>query len=283
MDEAWKKARLDELWDAYILKVPGVVAPVGAQDRVLQAVEMLRMLRSLYDEAVSAGDEDKAVHTTARARVVWQLLSLEFGDWLINGAGLSRRLTQAQGWEGHERIALKFILTMHEELGPHPHRPAVDPTPVMMPRWLLQKLGGALGALDEGETHDIVRPVASGRHGNAWSQDRMRAAALEHVAFLHGQGHTKKIAQQRVAARMGVPPATLRDWERDEALRDGYDVAFQAGELKTILDDDPKYAEGDGNSIDSGVLARLVQFRTNPSLADFGQAYRDEFGQRHNP
>jgi len=283
MDEAWKKARLDELWDAYVLKVPDVDAPAEAQDRILLAVEMLHMLRTLYDEAAQADDEDRAMHTAARGRMVWQLISLEFGDWLIDGSGLSRRLTLAEGWEEHERVALKYILAIHAELGPHPHRPALDPTPVLIPRWLLQKLAGALEALEEGETHDIVRPVARGRHGDAWSKDRMRAGAVEHVAYLHGQGFTKEIAQQRVAGRMGIPPTTLRDWERDEAIKGGCEAAYAAGKLKIIFDDDPEYAEGDGNSVDSGALARLIQFRSEPSLAEFGRAYREKFGGRHNP
>jgi hypothetical protein len=283
MDEAWKKARLSELWDAYVLKVPDVDLSDRAQDRVVLAVEMLRMLRTLYEEAEQAGDEDRAMHAAARGRMVWQLLSLEFGDWLLDGAGLSRSLTQAEGWDGQERAALKFILLIHEELGPHPHRPAVDPVPVLLPRLLLQNLAGALEALDDGEVQDVVRPAVAGRHGNAWSWDRMRAGALEHVAFLHGQGQTKKVAQQRVAARMGIPATTLRDWERDGAIKGGYEAAFEAGKLKIIFEDEPKYAEGDGRTVDSSALARLHRFKSELSLADFGQAYKAKFGSRHNP
>jgi hypothetical protein len=283
MDEAWKMARRDELWDAYVHKVPEIDLPAGTQDRALQAVEMLRLLHSVYNDAFDANDVDLAMHTAARGRVVWQLLTYEFGDWLLDGPLPNISVAQPEEWEGFERVALQYILRIHEELGPHPHRPALDPVSVQIPRWLLQKLAGALEALGDGEVQDMVRPTVAGRHGNAWSWDRMRSGALEHVAFLQGQGQTKKVAQQRVAARMGIPPTTLRDWERDDGLRNGCEAAYEAGKLKIIFEDDPKYAESDGRSVDSSALARLVKFRSEPSLADFAAAYREKFGRRHNP
>ncbi|MCJ2111927.1 hypothetical protein MKK64_12045 [Methylobacterium sp. E-025] len=283
MDEAWKKARRNELWDAYVLKVPDVDPPAGAPDRTMQAVAMLRTLRLLHEEAVNANDKDQATHTAARGRMVLQLLTLEFGEWLLDAFELSRRLTHASDWEECERVALSFLLQIHEELGPHPHRPSIDPVSILVPRWLLRKLAGALEALNDGEVQGMLRPSVVGRHGDAWSWDKMRAGALDHVAFLHGQGQTKKMAQQRVAARMNIPAATLRDWERDATLKRGYEAAYEAGKLKIVFEDDPRYAEGDGNSVDSAALARLIQFKSEPSLADFGQSYRVRFGARHNP
>lgn len=278
MDEAWKKARLDELWESYL---PALADEGANEPRAIRAIEAIASARRDWEAAQAQQDIVGVVMATGRARMLWQLLSIEVGDWIADDRlGLSP--LQPGSLLG-SRYELADNLARHSESGPHPHRPAVDPVPVLLPRWVLIELRAALAALDEGETLDIVRPVASGRHGSAWSQDLMRATALQHVAFLHGQGQTKKVAQQRVAARMNIPATTLRDWERDEALKSGCEVAYEAGKLKNILDDDPKYAEGDGNSVDSGVLARLIQFRSDPSLAEFGRAYREKFGDRHNP
>jgi hypothetical protein len=218
---------------------------------------------------------------TSKARMIWQLLSLEVGDWIVDDRpwmlGIQPDVAEPS------RNTLRWNLEGQSEGGPHPHRPAVDPVPVLLPRRLLIELRTALAALDEGETHDIVRPAVTGRHDDAWTWDQMRATALEHVAFLHGQGLTKQIARQRVAARMDIPPNSLRDWERTPQLMLNYATAFDAGNLKTILDDNPKHAEGDGKTVDSGALARLHQFRSDPPLADFGQTYKERFGRRHNP
>ncbi|WP_267428623.1 hypothetical protein [Methylobacterium sp. GC_Met_2] len=278
MDEAWKKARLDELWDSYL---PTSADEGANESRSIRAIEAIASARGDWEAARAQHDIVGAIVATSRARMLWQLLSIEIGGWIAEDDVGNTALERASLLGS--RFELKGNLTSHSEAGPHPHRPAVDPVPVLLPRWVLTELRTALAALDEGETHDIVRPIATGRHGNAWSQDQMRAGALEHVAFLHGQGQTKKIAQQRVAAQMNVPATTLRDWERDILLRGGCEAAFEAGKLKIIFDDNPNYAEGDGKSVDSSALARLVQFRSGPSLADFGKAYREKFGDRHNP
>lgn len=169
MDEAWKKARRDELWDAYVHNVPEVDLPAGASGRTVQAFEMLHVLSIVHQAAVDAGDIDQAIHTAARGRIVWQLLTHEFVPWLFDEPLPDRRLSQPDDWAGCERIALSVVLAMHRDLGPHPHRPAIDPVPVLIPRWLLDRLAGALEALGDGEVQDIVRPAMAGRHGTAWS------------------------------------------------------------------------------------------------------------------
>ena len=280
MDEIWKQARLDELWEAY-LPLPAGTDVAANEPRSIRAVEALRQKRDEYDRAKASQDIAGAILATSKAKVIWQLLTLEIGDWLID-KGFGNSVLAPD-----ELLPSRFILTqqldLQSELGPHPHRPAIDPVPVLLPRWVLIELRSALAALDVGEVHDLVKPTPSGRHGDAWSWDQMRALAVEHVAYLRGQGLNKQIARSRVAAAMKIPANSLRDWESNQELIRDTEDALEAGKLKVILDDNPRYAEGDGNSVDTAALARLIKFKSGPSLADFGRAYRETHGRRHNP
>lgn len=281
MDEKWRTAQLDALWDAYVLKIYGPDEQNEERNRSHKALEVLGLLRTLYEEGLDRDDEVVSVMAPAQGRVVQQLLSLEFGEWLLGGLDLGRSIMRPDEWIGLERIALRSILTMHEKAGPPTHRPVLDPMLILMPRWIAQRLADALDALDHGEVQDLLRPKTVGRHNDTWSWDQMRARALEHVAHLRGQDYQAQVAQRRVAVAMKVSPETLRSWDKVPSLKAGCELALQAGQLKTLLDDDPDYARRGDNSVDGAALARLRDFRTEP-LSAFGQLYHDRFGSRHN-
>lgn len=191
---------------------------------------------------------------------------------------LEQSILDEQVWVDKDRAALSLVLQLYGRAVPDAHRSAIDPECILLPKWLAHRLGNALAALDEGEVHGLVRPTKGGRHDDAWSWDQMRACAVEHVAFLRGQGVNAGIARRRVAAATAVPEKTLRDWEGAEKLSSGCEIAFDAGHMKNVFEDIPDY-EG---VIDTAVLARLKRFESEPSLGDFGREYRERFGHRHN-
>jgi len=192
---------------------------------------------------------------------------------------LGRKRYWSDHTEGNERAAL--IEHLSEAAIPPTHRPAIDPVPVLLPRRLFICLKDALEALDKGEVHSVFQPTAEGRHGEPWTWDKMRARAVEHVVFLHGQGVQLRIARQRVGTAMKVSPETLRQWERDQSLGANVETARKAGAYKARLDANPKHYEDDGQSVDAHVLALFIAFRDEP-LAAFGERYRQRFGTRHN-
>src|SRR3954464_14028714 len=101
----------------------------------------------------------------------------------------------------------------------------------------------------------------------------MRARAVEHVMFLHGQGVKLRIARQRVDTAMKVSPETLRPWERDESLGANIEATRKAGAYKAQLEINPKHCEDDGHSVDAHALALFIALRDEP-LAAFGERYR---------
>ncbi|WP_342108084.1 hypothetical protein [Methylobacterium sp. SI9] len=280
MDKDWKEKRLDELWEAYL---PGILQKekVGEGTRIIQGIEAIFAARSDHRFAKNRGDVVAMLLTASRGRLLWQLLTVELADWMLED-GIVLSLTNRADWD-HPRTPLKALLDYCAESGSPLHRDAIEPAPLLLPRWLLNELRSALDALDEGEVHDLVRPIEGGRHGDAWTWDQMRACALEHVGFLHGQGIAKQIARRRVSAQTSISEGALRDWERNEELNEGFKDALEAGRLKIIFEDNPRYAESDGNTVNGNALARLHRFKSDPSLADFGKAYRQRFGHRHNP
>lgn len=281
MDEKWRTAQLNALWDAYVLKVSTSNEPPEGRDRSEIAIEVLRLLQTLYKEGVDQGDEVLTMMAPAQGRVVLQLLSLEIGGWLLGGFDLGRDIMRPEEWVGLERVALRSVLMMHEKSGPPTHRPALDPMPILMPRWIMQRLANALDALDQGEVQELVRPRTVGRHSDTWSWDQMRACALEHVAHLRGQGNQAQFAQRRVAVAMKISTETLRSWDKLPGINADRSTAKEAGKLKILLDDDPDFAKRDGNSIDGHALARLRAFQAEP-LVEFAKRYVDRFGSRHN-
>ena len=114
----------------------------------------------------------------------------------------------------------------------------------------------------------------------------MRHRALEHIAFLVGQGVGKGKAQKRVGDLMGgVSVNTLKGWEKNAGIDARYQIglAEKAGKLSLLLAGNPDYAKiGSGNAID-GYEAAKLQDLTEEDPSAFGAKYSEKHGHRHNP
>lgn len=276
-NEDWKRARLEELWQSHV--DDGIVA--ADQDRLVAAVEAIRLLREVASRALAEDDEASASVAQTKGRALWALITAELAGWMLDLPGLPAA-NDSEAWDGRERVAVLGQIAL-SAIGTSPlHREAVDPASLILPRWLLKRLQHALEALEDGEVQPMVLPIISGRHGPSWSWDKMRLRAAQHVAFLNGQGIPVTLARQRVGSLTAVPPETLRKWEVEFSAHPETSAARGAGELKVIFEDTPRYAEGDGNSIDAHAMHCLETLRQEP-LAAFGDDYRERFGRRHNP
>lgn len=301
MDESKRQQQINELWDAYVLSIPNMDVLSRAKDRAIQSIEMLRALKLDYEDAIEAApvSEDvetddwtevdaaeaegftSAAHIARHARVVWQLMSLEFSEMLLNPLGLDIDLMDPGQWRGGEREALQALLKLSELPIPHTSRASFDPLPCVVPRWLFNKLKNALAALDEGEVQAIVAPARAGRHDDAWTWDQMRSGVLEHMYFLFGQDKPISRARQIVAEATGISVETIRAWEKVPKLTADCQLAVDAGELKAAIDIDPNHKNTSGKLMNHRVLARLQVFEDRP-LSIFGRQYREQFGHRHN-
>lgn len=278
-DVAGRAARLDELWDAFVL---GLSSGPSGEDRLESALRLLRACRHIFEEATAASDEDRALGALNHGRAIWTLIAVEAADWLVDTPGLD--VANESRWSERARAVLIGQLYFATTAIPPTHRAAIDPVPVMLPKWLFSRLVDAMEALDKGEVHPIVQPAAGGRHDAPWTWDMMRARALEHVAFLHGQGVALQIARRRVGAAMKVAAATLRAWET-ECRRSVYNLnariatARDAGDIKARRDQGGD--ETPSESADANALA-LLQSVQEESLSEFAARYRERFGQRHH-
>ena len=213
------------------------------------------------------------------AYFIWQTISYDLGGWLLRSAfpdGLESK-------KASSRHTLEAVLDIQSAKDLVPYKDDMDPIPILLPRNLLVELRSALAALNEGEIQQILLPNLDGRHKDAWTWDQMRGQAVEHVAYLNGQGFTKKIARGRVASSMKVPPETLRFWEGMDKFKEYFKNAFKAGELKIFIEDQPDYIRDNVEWIDNEVLSVFKRFRRGRGLVDFGKEYQKKFGYRHNP
>ena len=113
----------------------------------------------------------------------------------------------------------------------------------------------------------------------------MRQRALEHVAFLMGQGVGKGKAHERVGAAIKVNTETIRTWERterDQMLPDfNLERAERAGELSIKLADDPDFVKiGSGDSLDGYVYEKYLSLKKEP-LPEFGRRFVQNYGVRY--
>ena len=272
----------DNLWEAYF-KRSGRADPSDGLARHVGAIEQLHVLREFNK---TAAQEDRLFGVTM-ALELWSLMASEIGEWIIQElkqSGVS--LPQPDDPADLERAKLKYILSLQEaSRGPPQHRQSLDPATFFMPRWQALKLIEALEALDEGEVRPLFQPGATGRHSSPKRWDEMRYRALEHVAFLVGQGVGKGDAQKRVGENMKAPWNTLKDWEKrasaQTAVQRRLDLAKRAGKLAVILSDDPDYAKA--GKMDAHEAAKLDDLANVEDLAAFGARYFAAYGHRHNP
>ncbi|GJD51768.1 hypothetical protein OPKNFCMD_4526 [Methylobacterium crusticola] len=287
MDSEWQKARLEELWTEVVLAQANDARLAIDQPPELIVIRLLGNLRERYLKAIDESNDTEARRALAIGHLAWQLLSLEVADWLTD-IGPPWPLADREFWRGdeiNERFALSLTINRQLNAAPLLHQQAIDLVALMLPRWLLENLINALEALSHGEVHKLVAPTHIGKHNDAWSWEKMRLRAVQHVNFLSGQGIIKKVALKRVSVATGIGEGTLRQWEtafvKDVAANLSVDWAKKSGNLKTILEDNPRYGENDGNSVDGYAYNLLLDLREE-SLTQFGIRYRERFGSRHN-
>lgn len=274
----------ENLWEAYFKRF-NLPNPSDQLARHVTAIEQLHVLRE-FSKTAAAREEDKLWGATV-ALELWSLMAAEIGEWIIRDleqAGVP--LPDIDDPPDLERLKLKGMLSLHEATrGPPQHRKSLDPSCIFLPRWLALRLVEDLDALDQGEVRPLFQPVETGRHSGAKAWDDMRHRALEHVAFLVGQGVGKGIAQKRVGTMMkGVSVNTLKDWEKDArpltAVQWQIELANKAGKLSILLQNDPGYAKA--GSMDAHEAAKLDEL-SKEDLATFGARYAAKYGHRHNP
>lgn len=259
----------------------------------LLAIALVLKCKAEYIAAVADRDFEKAVSALYSARRTWQFACVDIAGWLVDIwppiGGAQERLQVRDDWAGDEQRALS--MSIQHQIGRDmagildgEYDTLIDPVPIVIPRWLIESLMDALQALPYGEVRQIVKPSSSGRHGEAWTLNKMRLRALEHVAFMCARGGSNKIdAQRRVAKVMNISVRTLQDWDNELSSeimnQQRVQSARMAGELQQQIDDDPSLSEEDLSSYHEYRV--LLSFRHEP-LKAFGEKYRlNPYSKRH--
>jgi len=92
MDEPWKKARREELWNDVVLENARKAGITTDVPRVDVAAKLLEIQRVEYIEAQKLIDpeapdsESDAQAVLGKARLTWQLMTLESYDWLVKSS-----------------------------------------------------------------------------------------------------------------------------------------------------------------------------------------------------
>lgn len=288
------------LWESYVYERRREM-PDSAAERLVDAMARLAQLRN-FDEAFRRVDEDwdqvsddlrkrvggregarlRAEHNRQQARAIWSLVTADAIDWAWTGFPIN--CDQDVSEAVRDRVEIGWQLDRAEEQFPPQHRPAFDRVLVSLPRDTARRLGDALRALTEGEVAPLLAPASSGRRGRAWTRDRLRLRAIEHVLFLVGQGFTKAAARKRVSMATGAPEETLRAWEerdlpRVDPVNSGVrmDLAQRAGEYAVDL---ASGAIGEDATVDAYVGHFVQEIEAEP-LHAFGRRYQEESGRRH--
>lgn len=283
MDEAWKKARREELWNDVVLEAARRAGIATNVPRLEIAAKVLELQRADYDEALKSVDPEtlsgelEARIALLKARLTWQLMTLEAHSWLAESSPGDSLYPQDLLQDDVQGVA-RECLEAHLTTGGALHEKAIDPVPILLPRWVAQAVMDGLDGLAHGETQPIFQAAASNKKGDAYTWDKMRLRAVQHVAFLVGTGSTKKSARDRVELATRIKSDTLRDLETDFKKNPWskiqIDWAKKAGQLSDLLERNPSYANSDGNTVDGYVYALLLDLQREP-LGEFGRKYRD--------
>lgn len=282
MDDAWKRARREELWNNVVLEAARKAGIATNGSRLEAASKVLELQRAEYDEALKSVDPEvpggdfEARAALFKARLTWQLMTLEAHSWLAESSPGDSLYPQDLLQDDAQGVA-RECLGAHLTTGGALHEKGIDPVPVLLPRWVAQAVVDGFDGLAHGETQPIFQATPSNRKGDAYTWNKMRLRAVQHVAFLVGCGSTKKSAQQRVSLATNIKVGTLRDWETDFKKEFLENLQIQwakgAGGLSVVLEHNPNYANSDGNSVDGYAYALLLELQREP-LSAFGQLYR---------
>jgi hypothetical protein len=287
----------EELWQAYLYKfMPS--RPASNAERHHAA---LVRLAELQRETAKAPDDIHAQYKIFQSAIVLtQLLVAEIGAPFLKlkmGSPFLQpiRVTSVPLAETADRIAkqpsedpeaarllLLGLLDQQAHACPPTHRRALEPAVAIVPRKLLSALYNALAALDVGETAHFLT-AAPTRRQRPWSFDQARLRALEHRAFLLGQGRLKmKAINFEIHKTTGVTENTLRGWRTElrftvPDLDARLEAARMAGALAKKQERDPNFGSRPGETIDANVRYLTKELRDNEPLISFGARYRREF------
>lgn len=238
------------------------------EQAALHVIQMYRRASQRTDDA------RRKRGIAAKAHFLWRLMMVELGAWLMDfGDGFMEETKDAP-----LRLQLRALLRLQNQ-GPPTHLAGLDPVALLIPKKLRDALESAMEALDQGEVHDLVKPERTHRHGDGWTWDQMRVRALEHVAFLCGQGLKKLEAQKRVSLAMGMGSIdTLRSWEKrgsplretTHGLSEKLEIARQAGRL---------VVEGYRDDVEADAVVCRLEL-VGEDLKAFGPRYNGQFGGR---
>jgi hypothetical protein len=279
---------LESLWATLVYPYVDAL-PETARDKPIAAVYVILALQRKMSGNPNPRDPNR-LEQLKHLVSVWGLLSSTLGshvfDLLTDCIGVEENWFDAQSWDERERSGLEYLLSFQDVWAPPNYRSAIDPVSIVLPRWMFDSLRVALQALEKGEVHAIVQPSVTGRHDRPWTWDEMRARALEHVAFLCGQGLNKTTARKRVGKAMkNVSVNTLRAWEkRDRPIFDlelRLRTAYGAGKLLIVRADNPEYGRHPDEAIDASEMHVMKTLLAEP-LSAFGPAYAQLFGARYN-
>jgi hypothetical protein len=274
-EQSERDEQIERLWES-IFEFVGQPFPENDAKKHHAALEHIHVLISMLADPSCKDHKDKIV---AWILEIFQLIAVDIGKPLMEVIKPDDIPL--------DRIRLLFLLNYQAQCITPTHRDDLDPTAVLLPRGLLNELIHSLKALNKGEVSAMLEPNAVSRHGDAYSWDLARIRAIEHVAFLVGQGVSKGVAQRRVAAAMRkVSWETLKSWEKqaksDLSASREIASAEDAGRLSVTFATNPSFGlPGSGDKLDATVLAKLHELQRE-SLFEFGARYAEEFGQRHN-
>ncbi|QND58228.1 hypothetical protein [Mesorhizobium huakuii] len=227
--------KLSDLTWKLIADRAGLALPKSAAGRHRMALKAIDIHSAIYREGVQKDDRKVQVVALANSRFVARVLMDEILGWSLDAPYLPSAHDN-EAW-GHPRTLLLSLIELAEGFSPIEHQATLS-VPLMLPVPLMNTLRDSLEALDQGEVHQLVMPKSDGRH-DAWTWDRMRLRAVQHVEFLHGQGIGIGKAREKVQKETGIAIGTLvklsQEFNKDETKRHLVRLAFLLGQKKTTI------------------------------------------------
>lgn len=264
--------KIDLLWSRAVF--PFLKREATEFNKLDTAFESLEKLREHFN--VSSKNDEK-LELLQQALLIVQLISRDHFGWIVDAIEAVRdaEVDYANVVNIDARQHLVQAMYLVDEAAESIFRDELWPAIVPMSKDVFLQLKQGMEALEKGEVRDIVRPSSVARRGPAWSLDRARVRAVQHVLFIHGQGSTKNRARQRVSAAMtNVGSETLRAWEeRDfQSLADkhAFRQAEAAGRMAVKIADANERLTLELHEAD---VYRLMQSLQGENLGAFGKSY----------
>lgn len=281
---AFKEALREKLWKALVYSGT-CEPPMDLLERSVDALAAIEFLREQNEEYEHLFEEQDATDANLaalaggqkRALAIWALFTADVMSWATEDSPSD----YLEVPEEHEvRYEIMWQIAMALTLVPPTHTEHFTRVPLYLRPETARQLLHAFQALGVGETLPMFGASVTRRHGKPWTEDQLRLRAVEHVAFLRGQGITKSMAQRRVFHATDIPPTTLQSWEKRDLPRHvvnlvrHLEIAQGAGAIYAGRQADKDYGRREGDILDSTALAFLKTIEDEPLIA-FGIRYRD--------